>query len=158
MNNTIQSVRALLIITGAIALGGCDAANQKIMSADEGEVGPYPIAYREMVQTYLRNTLLDPYSVRDARISKPKRGRLVVEGTLGVHEPGWLVCFRGNAKNSAGAFTGVSDIAMLIRGDRVLTSLADPTHSHYVVKMVCEQESYEPLAAIDGSAVHPRPR
>ena len=133
----------------ALALLGCDAANQKIMTADEASLGPYPTAYREMAREYLRKTMFDPYSVRDAQITKPKMGKLFIEGTLGVHESGWLVCFRSNAKNRMGAYTGISDTALVIRGDRVLASLSDPSRSHYVVKMICENEKYEPFPEMD---------
>lgn len=143
-----RKIAAAAICLVTLSMAGCDAANRKIMSADESEAGPYPIGYKIIARDYLRKTLMDPYSVRDAQISKPKMGKLLVEGTLGAHEAGWLVCFRSNAKNSMGAYTGISDMAMVIRGDRVLTSLSDPSHSHYVVKMICDDEKFDSFPEI----------
>jgi hypothetical protein len=132
-----------MIGIAAVTVLGCDAVNRKITSADESEVGPYPAQYKIIIRDYLRKTLLDPYTVRDAQISRPQMGKLFIEGTLGVHESGWLVCFRSNAKNRMGAYTGISDTALLIRGDRVLASSSDPSHTNYPIKQICDDEKYE---------------
>lgn len=136
------------ILVATVALSGC-AANLRDGGPDESGIGPYPTEYRAVVRDYLRKTLFDPYTVQDAQISRPKQGDLYVEGTLGVHEAGWLVCFRSNSKNRVGAYTGLSDMAMVIRGGRVLTSTSDPTHSNYMIKKDCSDEKYEPFPEVE---------
>ena len=69
--------------------------------------------------------------------------------TLGIPESGWLVCFRSNSKNRMGAYTGLSDMALLIRDGRVLNSASDPTHSNYPIKKDCGDEKYEPFPEIE---------
>ena len=50
----------------AAGLAGC------VSTAQPGaETGPYPARYREMAKEYLRKSLFDPYSVRDAEIAEP---------------------------------------------------------------------------------------
>ena len=149
MREARSIMKIAVVLAIAASLAGCAEANRKVMSADVSEVGRYPIDYKVVTRDYLHKTLVDPYSVRDAQISKPKMGKLFVEGTLGVQEPGWLVCFRSNAKNRMGAYTGISDMAIVIRGGVVRASLSDPSHSHYIVKMICDNETYEPFSEME---------
>lgn len=141
-----RAIAAILMATAG--LSAC-ATNPRDGGSGESGVGPYPAEYRSIVRDYLRKTVFDPYTVRDAQISKPKQGALYVEGTLGLHEFGWLVCFRSNSKNRMGAYTGLSDMAVVIRDGRVLTSTSDPTHSNYPIKKDCDDERYEPFSAIE---------
>jgi hypothetical protein len=137
-----------VILVAAAGLSAC-ATSQKEGGSGESGIGLYPAEYRSIVRDYLRKTLFDPYTVRDAQISKPKQGTLYVEGTLGFHGSGWLVCFRSNSKNRMGAYTGLSDTAILIRDGRVLTSTSDPTHSNYPIKKDCDDERYEPFPEME---------
>ena len=138
---------------GLVAVAGLSACTSSQSDGGPGEsgIGPYPTEYRAIVRDYLRKALFDPYTVRDAQISKPKQGDLYIEGTLGVHKAGWLVCFRSNSKNRIGAYTGQSDMAILIRDGRALTSTSDPTHSNYMIKKDCADERYEPFPEIEQS-------
>jgi hypothetical protein len=107
-------------------------------------VGAFPARYREIARDYLRSTLLDPYSARDFQIAtEPKSAQIHVAGTL-THETGWAVCYRGNAKNRMGAYTGVKEGVLLVRGDRVVASNEDPTH--YDVRTNCRDTKYEPFS------------
>jgi hypothetical protein len=58
-------IALLRLGVGAIGLvlSGCVSAPQPT-----AETGPFPTRYREMAKEYLRRTLFDPYSVRDAEI------------------------------------------------------------------------------------------
>lgn len=141
-------MRALAAILVAAGVSAC-TSNKSVNGVNESGIGPYPTDYRAITRDYLRKTLFDPYTVRDAQISRPKQGNLYIEGTLGVHESGWLVCFRSNSKNRMGAYTGLSDMAMVIRDGRVLTSASDPTHSNYPIKKDCDDERYEPFPEIE---------
>lgn len=135
----------------AVILSGCAA------TPNETNVGPYPTAYRELAREYLRKSLFDPYSVRDAQIATPKMGQILIEGTL-RHEAGWTVCVRANSKNRMGAYTGIKDTALLIRDGRVLGSESDPTH--YTVRNDCADAKYESFSELEEQPrqVGPRPR
>ena len=109
----------------------------------ESDAGPYPTRYREIAQDHLRTSLLDPYSARDFQIAAPKVGRILIEGTLRL-ESGWMVCYRGNAKNRMGAYTGAKDSVMLIKDDRVIASNGDP--NHYEVRTNCKDAKFESLS------------
>jgi len=53
-----------------------------------------------MAKEYLRRSLVDPYSVRDAEIAEP-----VVKSSFYIVDPApaWTICVRYNAKNQMGA-------------------------------------------------------
>lgn len=146
---TCSRIRVATMLVLAALVGGCEATNRQLMSADTESAGPMPARYRQIAAEFFRKALVDPYSVRDAEISKPKMGSLFVEGTLGKHEPGWLVCLRANSKNRMGAYTGLRDTAIVIRGDVVRASLSDPDNTHYIVKKICGEEAYEPFSELE---------
>ena len=122
-------------------LGGCLTIDVSPESA-----GPPPdlTKYRLVVRDYLRTSFIDPYSVRDAQIAKPKPGLVYIEGTI-RHEPGWVVCVRANAKNRMGAYIGIRDTMVLLRGDRAVASFSSPDPGHYELRTVCGSEQYEPF-------------
>ena len=103
----------------AAGLAGC------VSTAQPGaETGPYPARYREMAKEYLRKSLFDPYSVRDAEIAEPtvKSSFYLIDPT-----PAWTICVRYNAKNRMGAYAGMTENALLVRGDQVTISLNELT-------------------------------
>lgn len=109
--------RALLRLgVGAIGLvlSGCVSTPQPT-----AETGPFPTRYREMAKEYLRRNLFDPYSVRDAEIAEPK---IMTSFYLLDPAPAWTICVRLNAKNRMGAYTGITEDTLLVRGDRVTIS------------------------------------
>jgi hypothetical protein len=105
--------------TVAVGLAGCVSTTEP--SAD---TGPFPTRYREMAKDYLRRSLVDPYSVRDAEIAEP-----VVKGSFHLVDPtpGWTICVRYNARNRMGAYAGMTENALLVRGDKVTISLNELT-------------------------------
>lgn len=112
--------RAVLRL-GAIGLvlSGCVSTPQPT-----AETGPFPTRYREMAKEYLRRTLFDPYSVRDAEIAEPK---VMSSFYLIDPAPAWTICVRLNAKNRLGAYTGISEDTLLVRGERVTVSSSELT-------------------------------
>jgi hypothetical protein len=112
---------ALVVLLGALTagVGGCVSNSQST-----AEAGPFPARYRELAKEYLRRSLLDPYSVRDAEIAEPtvKASFYLVDPA-----PGWTICVRYNAKNRLGAYTGITENALLVRGDRVSISMNELT-------------------------------
>ena len=97
---------ATLLIAALLGLANCATA------PTESNAGPYPAKYREITREHLRTSLFDPYSARDFHVASPKIGQVHVVGTL-THETGWAVCYRGNAKNRMGAYTGAKEAVLL---------------------------------------------
>ena len=128
---------AVLLMAGLLALTNCATA------PTESNAGPYPAKYREITREHLRTSLFDPYSARDFHVASPKIGQVHVVGTL-THETGWAVCYRGNAKNRMGAYTGAKEAVLLIRDDRAVTS--NSSSEHYDVRTNCKDAQYEPLS------------
>jgi hypothetical protein len=99
-------------------LGGCQTAKGPEGQALEAQV---PANYRAQVAAYLRKTLKDPYTVRDAEISAPTT--IFVGLVNGGSAPG--VCLKMNSKNSFGAYTGLQIHAVAMRNGEV-TGMGEP--------------------------------
>lgn len=109
--------------------------------------GAPPTNYKEVARDYLRTALFDPYSARDMQIAPPKTGQVYIEGTF-QHANGWAVCYRTNAKNRMGAYTGLKEAVLLIRDGKVVTSNEDT--GHYDIRTNCADAKYEPISLVDG--------
>src|SRR4029079_12361303 len=83
---------------------------------------PPPANYRQIIAAHVRQTFLDPYSIRDANIAPPKPGWAFVGGSLGQYKTGWAICLRVNAKNRMGAYTGAKESIYVIQDGRVVAS------------------------------------
>jgi hypothetical protein len=81
--------------------------------------GPFPENYRQISLQYLKKTLIDPASVRDAEIAKPVARYSWV---MTDPSPGWVVNWRGNAKNRMGGYTGITESRIFIRNGEALYS------------------------------------
>lgn len=136
----------------AVALLGCAATPNE-------NIGPRPTAYREIVRDYIRTSFVDPYSIRDAQITKPNKvGQLTKKGTL-TYETGWAVCVRANAKNRMGGYTGIKSTVFLIRDGRVVESGDDTpvaltekgvlTITPWHIREHCEGAEFEPFPEIE---------
>jgi len=114
-------------------LSGCATATNRTTST------AYPTDYRGMASAYLRSTLFDPYSVRDAQIAAPK-----LKGSFVLTDPaeGWTICVRMNAKNRMGAYTGQQETVLLIRGEKVVSSTEGPAPYY------CSDAQYEPFSEL----------
>lgn len=76
-----------------------------------GAAGPYPANYRELVSRAIVETFFDPYSVRNAAVTKPIEAMST--------QPGWLVCLTANAKNAYGAYAGQQVVVYFVRAGRI---------------------------------------
>ena len=119
-----------------LVLSGCVSTHQQT-----ADTGPFPTRYREIAKDYLRRTLFDPYSVRDAEIAEP-----AVKASIYLLDPApaWTICVRLNAKNRMGAYTGISEDALLVRGDRVTISLNELTKPSPTIGM-CRDAKWAPF-------------
>jgi len=127
-------------------LSGC--VTDEVSPADAGPP-PDPSKYRLAVRDYLRTTLIDPYSVRDAQIGKPAPGQIHIEGTL-RHEAGWVVCVRANAKNRMGGYMGQRETMVLLRGNNAIASASPPPGSYHF-RTNCASPEYEPFPEIEAT-------
>jgi len=109
-----------LVLSCCIGLSACST------TPDSTNTGPFPVKYREMAKDYLRKTLFDPYSVRDAEIAEPqvRQSFYLIDPS-----PAWTICVRYNAKNRMGGYTGLKENALLVRGERVTKSLNELTEA-----------------------------
>lgn len=101
-----------------------------------------------MARDYLKKSLVDPYSVRDAEIAE-----LVVQTSFHLIDPapGWTICVRYNAKNRLGAYAGMTENALLVRGDRVTVSVNELTKPTPTAGM-CRDAKWAPFPELGASA------
>lgn len=112
------------------------------------ELEPLPVNYREIVATHVRNSFIDPYSIRDASLTSPVPGELYVERVVGAYEKGWLVCLKANAKNRSGGYSGQMQTVMILRGGTVVNSLSGP-NIQLVADRKCDKSLYQPYPDIE---------
>lgn len=119
-------LRKTLAVICCSSLGAC------MSPPNVEQAGPPPENYRAMVAQHLRTSLFDPYSVRDAAISSPR-----VHNSISGAK--WNVCFRGNAKNRLGGYTGMRQTLFVIENGRIIAS--DDTYG----ATTCAGASYQPF-------------
>jgi hypothetical protein len=121
-------------IIGCVLLAGCTSTGGPSPSTAVPDTPP--ANYKEITLAYLKQTLFDPYSVRDASLSIPQKG-----GSAWLS--GWVTCFRANSKNRFGAYTGISDTAITIRDGKVVNAQTE------YAAMWCSKHVYEPFPEIE---------
>lgn len=133
-------MKVLITVGLSILLAACvtDVSQPPSVAAQE----PIPANYREAAREYLRSSLFDPYSVRDASVSEPRRQASWVMGA----PEAWTVCVRMNAKNRAGGYTGIKETVLLYRGGRVAESTDGPAPYY------CGDARYEPFSELSMGA------
>ena len=136
MKSKFQKFAALAALLSGIYLAACAT------TPTPENAGPAPTNYRELVREFLRTRLLDAESARDVQIAPPRIGQVYVEGTF-QHANGWAVCYRANAKNRMGAYTGLKDAVLLIHENRVVTANEDA--GHYDIRTNCANAKYESM-------------
>jgi hypothetical protein len=81
-------------------------ACQKIDS-DRPPDDPFPKDYQIAIKAHLRETLNDPYSIRDLKISVPEPTKIPLDDSTKGYAYFWASCISYNAKNLYGAYTGI---------------------------------------------------
>lgn len=84
--------------------------------------GPYPKAYKKIVQDYARSMLKDPDSAKFVEFSKPRKEHFIRDQFTKDVVYGYSVCALINAKNGFGGYTGPQAYWFLIRDGMVLKS------------------------------------
>jgi hypothetical protein len=137
------------LLCALLALAGCSASGSGFVTGSIEAAGPQPETYRQIVLDNLKQTLFDPYSVRDAQISRPRPGSAHLKGGFS-HAEGWAVCVRANAKNRMGGYTGVRDTLLILRNGSVVAVQDDSTH--YDVRTNCGGATYDPFPELEALA------
>lgn len=109
---TTNGIRASLLLLSLLA-GACSVNSPE-------SAGPPPSDWKELASGAIRSSYFDPHSLRDAEIASP------VAGTFNF-QSGWVVCFRANARNRLGAYTGLRQVGFMIRGGSVVAT-AEQVH------------------------------
>jgi hypothetical protein len=113
-----------LFSIAAIALSGCasgppTAPNGGALS--DSDYGEPPNNVDDLIAAYLRDKLKDPYSAQIERVAGP--GRTYQKASLlGPSTYGWGICFRVNAKNSFGGYTGFRTHVIVFRNGSIVRS------------------------------------
>lgn len=71
--------------------------------------GPLPTDYKAKIKAWLDDTLKDPMSAQVEEVRGPRVGAHLHNRDFGgakYGQPAWWVCYKVNAKNSYGAYTG----------------------------------------------------
>jgi hypothetical protein len=98
-NNLGANLRKIIITVAALALAGCTTV-QELNANAIADATPATARDKESILSAARDVLYDPYSVRDAEISK------VILWTDGFGQQTRWVCVKFNSKNALGGYTG----------------------------------------------------
>lgn len=77
--------------------------------------GPKPVGYKEKILDAVRLTYFDPYSIRDASITQP-----FIVPDYNIFRGHWGVCFRANAKNRMGGYTGLKEHLVVFQDHKII--------------------------------------
>lgn len=111
-------LRASLAMLTAALVSACTGTAPPT-SATDGSEGP-PANYREQVTARVKRSFFDPYSIRDAAISRPFMQGAAFDGATPIPHSGWMVCVKANAKNRMGAYTGLSETGYMFKGGAIV--------------------------------------
>lgn len=112
-------ILALLLCSAALFFGTVPAGAQKTQTVAEIEkYGVYPIAYRELIQRWLEEQLIDPSSAQIEWVEEPRP--VVITGRDGQPFAGFVVDFKVNSRNKFGMYTGKQARRVYIRNGQVV--------------------------------------
>ena len=131
--------RTVLILL-SVTLAGCVAqTTSPAPSLSAADI--VPSNYKEWIVDAMFSRLKDPYSIRSSEISAPDMGFIgLLRGVSGA-----VVCVRYNAKNSFGAYTGISSSAFIFADGRLADAIWDNP-------IACNNAIYMPFPELE--AVH----
>lgn len=88
-------------------LGGCATPGGGFLNTNvPSDAKDAPWKYEQTIHTHLQESLKDPHSIVDFEVSEPE----LTSCAVGIYGPfnGWRVTVRYNAKNSYGAYAGLT--------------------------------------------------
>jgi hypothetical protein len=101
-------IASILISVGLI---GCQTPSS---TSPEANGGQFPENWRSLASNYVKLNFKDYRSIIDSSISKPVLKANVITGEIR-----WVICFRANAKNSYGAYTGLKDFVLYTKNGEI---------------------------------------
>ena len=116
-----RNFQIFLVLLGLciLTVGGCAAPRPTLQQAAAADYGVYPENYQEIIKAHLNETLFDPYSIRDLRMSKPEKG--YAWGPVGRPPIYGYKCFVSfNCKNRMGGYIGKTMYYTLIRNGKII--------------------------------------
>lgn len=128
----------------ALLLVGCQTAAQDSATTQASSTSGPPANYRQLAAEHVKKAFFDPYSIRDAEISAPKKGSGPSLNSDGFNTP-WVVCLRANAKNRMGAYAGRKVTALAMSDAAVVNSWDESQFS----QTVCGDAAYERFPEIE---------
>ncbi len=129
-------LKKYLVLFSALLLSACTSEQTPLTTPKT----PPPANYKQKIIENVRQSFFDPYSIRDASISKPFAVNRIGHGEV------WFVCVRANAKNRMGAYTGIKPTAYWFQnGQMKLASAAAPEYDEFN----CAHAQYEPFPEIE---------
>lgn len=115
-----------ILVFSLLALTGCQTGGYPVPDKAElqkADFGQPPADHESTIKTELNNTLFDPYSIRDLKISKPKKAWYIANKYYGPKHFGYASTVSYNAKNRYGAYAGKKIYTYLLKNDAILTIL-----------------------------------
>lgn len=134
----MNSLRGMCAMLCLCVVSGCaNYERQPLTSAEDEARQTYPAEYRSELIAFLKTYLNNPEQVRSAQIAQPEkrsyRGRTL-----------YVVCLRYNARDSGGAYTGVSDRFAVFAEGR-FSSLVEKEPA----RDMCDRASYQPFPEME---------
>lgn len=126
-----------VVAAAAAVLSACQTTNDGGPTASVPQQADVPPNYRAVVRAAVRDRFFDPYSIRDAAISKPIPGSTLAGTTQ-------TVCVRANAKNRMGGYVGRKATVFVFRQGE----LTRTTDNRYA-EATCRNAEYEPFPEIE---------
>lgn len=113
--------RLIGILLCAVVLcgGAMPGMAQKQTAAEIEKYGVYPIAYRELIERWLGEQLIDPASAQIEWLSEPQK--VVVKKKGEPAFAGFMVDFKVNSRNKFGMYTGKQARRVFIRNGQVVS-------------------------------------
>jgi hypothetical protein len=140
--------RLLLVIAmGFLALSACSTQD----SAPKLASPTPPKPYREKTAEYVRQSFMDPDSIRDATISSPLQKTGSEYWNPSDPRADWYVCVRARTKAIAGGYTKREVTIVLFRSGDVVGMHTKRDHSLRDVSTdhLCANAQYSPFPEIE---------
>lgn len=111
---------SLCTLLFCIALSSCASPTPSTPGPAQADFGPAPAKPESLIRAYLRETLVDPDSLRDLRVGTPRRAYTSRRTDLfqaGLY--GYIVPVEYNAKNRMGGYAGKQIKVAFVRNDQI---------------------------------------
>ncbi len=136
-------MKILIAILGIIFLAACNTTTSSVTGVIERPninlVGPFPENYKQIVADYVKKRYFDPTSIIQAEINQPEARQFPDWMKLsGDQRDGWRVCWKANAKNRFGGYTGQNYHGITINNGKIVET-----------NVYCFNKDFEPFTEIE---------